>query len=311
MISIIIPCFNEEDNIAALFSRLKEVLERLPDHEILFIDDGSCDSTLKAIQNLCDVNDKVKFISFSRNFGHQNALRAGFEYAIGDCAITMDADLQHPPEMIEEMVEKWHKGGYKVVYTVRKPSNSESLFKRTTSFLFYKTMAFLSDIDLAVGAADFRLLDRSVLEEIKRMPEASFFVRGMVSWIGFSQCPIEYVPSARFSGESKYTFKKMFLLAIDGMTSFSIRPLRIATVFGTIFSVIAFLYGGYAAYQKIIGGVVAGWTSIIICILLIGGIQLIMLGIIGEYVGNILIESKKRPSYIIASSSQGIKQNNA
>ena len=305
-VSIVIPCFNEENNLEALVSKLLSIAEKFPDYEILFIDDGSTDDSLSIIEKLCKTNDKIKFVSFSRNFGHQNALKAGLDRASGDCVVTMDADLQHPPSLIEAMVEKWQEG-YQVVYTIRKASDAESFLKNMTSSMFYKLINALSEIDLPAGAADFRLIDKKPLQVLKNMQETTLFLRGLVSWIGFSQYSIEYTPSQRLSGKSKYTLKKMLSLAIEGITSFSIKPLRCATCLGLFLSFSSFIYGLYVLYVRLAtGDAVDGWTSIIICILMIGGINLIMLGLIGEYVGKVFIESKKRPCYIVSKTNINI-----
>lgn len=208
---------------------------------------------------MSEQNDKVKYISFSRNFGQQKALKAGLDHATGDCAITMDADLQHPPELIDRLIDKWNEG-YETVYTIREENRDLPLFKRKTASLFYKLMNAMSDIDIPKGVADFRLMDKSIVEVFKDINESHLFIRGMVSWIGFKECSIRYVPSGRFSGQSKYSFRKMFLLALDGLTSLSARPLHPATVLGTPVSLLAFVYGSYAVLARfVIGRELSGW----------------------------------------------------
>lgn len=298
-VSVVIPAFNDQANVRALVERLNQVLSRYRDYEVIFVDDGSTDNTLEIIQMLSEQNERIKYLSFSRNFGHQMALKAGFDHVTGDCVITMDADLQHPPELIDQMIQKW-KEGYEIVYTVRDDTPSTSFLKKATANFFYKFINSISNIKLDMGVADFRLMDKCVIDVFKNINESSLFIRGMVSWVGFRQCQIEYTPDIRFAGESKYSLKKMFLFALDGITSFSIKPLHVTTLLGAFMSLLSFLYGIFAIYMAIFTGmVVPGWTSVIISVLFIGGIQLLMLGILGEYLGRLFIESKRRPQYII------------
>lgn len=298
-VSVIIPSFNEQNNIRVLADKLVEMLSKYNDYEIIFIDDGSTDKTLENIQKLSEQNKKIKYISFSRNFGQQKALKAGLDHATGDCAISMDADLQHPPELIDQLIEKWNEG-YEIVYTIREETRNLSLFKRKTASIFYKLMSAISDLDMQKGVADFRLMDKSVVEVFKDINEFHLFVRGMVSWIGFKECSIRYVPNDRFSGKSKYSFRKMFLFARDGLTSFSVKPLHLTTFLGIVISLLAFVYGSYAILARfIIGKELSGWASLLVSILFLGGIQLLVLGILGEYLGKLFVESKKRPNYII------------
>jgi len=298
-VSIVIPSYNEEDNIHALVDRLVPILSRYPAYEILLVDDGSADNTLEIIQRLSEQNEKVKYLSFSRNFGHQMALKAGLDHATGDCVICMDADLQHPPELIDQMIGKW-KEGYDVVYTVREDGTNVPFLKKGTARLFYTFINRISNIKLDRGVADFRLLDRSVVEVFREINESSLFIRGMVSWVGFKQCAIKYRPENRFSGESKYSYGKMVSFALDGITSFSVKPLHLATLFGMTVSLLSFLYGLFAIFMSFFTDrVISGWTSVIVSVLFIGGLQLLMLGILGEYLGKLFIESKKRPIYII------------
>jgi polyisoprenyl-phosphate glycosyltransferase len=298
-VSIVIPSFNEQENIRALIDRLIPILSKYHDYEIMLVDDGSVDNTFGIIQSLSERNDKLKYLSFSRNFGHQMALKAGIDHATGDCIICMDADLQHPPELIDQMIQKWREG-FEIVYTVREDGENISFFKRNTASLFYKFINSISNIKLERGVADFRLLDRSVADVLRGINESSLFIRGLISWVGFRQCSIKYLPDNRFSGQSKYSFKKMVSFALDGITSFSIKPLHLATLFGMVVSLSSFLYGIFAIYMYLFTDrVLSGWTSLIASVLFIGGIQLLMLGILGEYLGKLFIESKKRPIYII------------
>ena len=269
------------------------------DYEVIFVDDGSTDNTLEIIERFSEENSKINYISLSRNFGHQMALKAGLDHADGDCVVSMDADMQHPPEIIERMIQKWQQG-YEVVYTIRKQSRQLPFIKRGTSKLFYGLMSLLAQIRIEKGAADFRLMDKSVIEVFKNITESSLFVRGMVSWMGFKQCSINYVPNDRYAGLTKYSMKKMLSFALDGITSFSIRPLRLATVLGIAISGLSFLYGIYALIMYVFTDrAILGWTSVLGSVLFIGGLQLLMLGIFGEYLGKLFIESKKRPTYII------------
>lgn len=299
MISVIIPAYNEAENITVLFRKVSEQLESMGSHEIIFVDDGSTDSTLKVIKDLARTENALKFISFSRNFGHQKALKAGLDNARGDCVISMDADLQHPPELIATLIEKW-KEGYDIVYTVKKDVETVGFFKKSTSKLFYKIINKISTVDIPIGSADFRLLDRKVVEELRKFKENWLFIRGIVAWLGYRQVGIEYIAKARQAGTSKYSLRKMISFAIQGITSFSILPLRISIIMGLIISFCSFLYATYALLAKYyLNKAIQGWTSILVSVLFLGGVQLIFLGLIGEYLGKMFIETKQRPTYII------------
>jgi len=299
LISVVIPAYNEAQNIRTITERISEQLKDLGEFEIIFVDDGSTDSTLQEIKKVAKENPSIKFISFSRNFGHQKALKAGLDHAKGNCVITMDADLQHPPEMIISLIQQWEKG-FDIVYTVRRDPQDASLFKKISSKLFYKFINMMSDIDIPFGAADFRLLDRKVVDELKNFKENWLFIRGLVAWLGFKQTGIEYTARPRYTGSSKYTLRKMISFAIEGLTSFSIMPLRLSIWIGFIISFFTLLYILYALIAKFyLGTAIRGWTSILISVLFLGGIQLIFLGIIGEYLGKMFIETKNRPSYVI------------
>jgi polyisoprenyl-phosphate glycosyltransferase len=302
-VSVIVPVFNEEGCVSFVAERVVRILENYHDYEVLFIDDGSQDNTLTILKKLHSDNRKINFLSFSRNFGHQNALRAGTKHASGDCIISLDGDLQHPPELIPDLINKWDEG-YDIVYTIRKDLQKTSFFKKITSLLFYKIMNAISDLDFKQGEADFRLLDKIAAAELNNLHENAIFFRGMVKWLGFSQIGIEYKPDDRIYGKTKYSQKKMFALAISGITSFSIKPLRISTLIGTSIAFLSILYGIYSLYIKFFtNDSIQGWTSVFFMVSFIGGIQLIMIGILGEYIGNIYIESKKRPHYIIKEKS--------
>lgn len=268
------------------------------------MDDYSSDRTLPLIEQLSAGNPNVKYISFSRNFGHQSALRAGLEYAKGDCVITMDADLQHPAELLQPLLCKWEEG-YDVVYTVRNDRENVSGFKRITSAMFYKIMNRLSDVEIKQGSADFRLMDKKIVEILVRdITEYHLFYRGLISWIGYNQTGIEYVPNKRFSGESKYSMRKMINFAVEGITSFSIRPLKLAILLGFTLSLFSGFYGAYAIGMSVFTNeTVKGWTSILLCVLFIGGVNMILLGIIGEYIGKLYIQSKNRPYFLIKKTN--------
>lgn len=302
-LSIIVPAFNEEGNIEAVAEQIKQQAEQFRKYEIIFINDGSTDATAEKLRMLHRSNPNIQFISFSRNFGHQSALLAGIHHASGDCIISMDADLQHPPAMIPQLVSKWQEG-FDIVTTIRDDSQNTSWFKRSTSSVFYKLMNRLSNITLEEGAADFRLIDRSVARVISNSREYNLFLRGYIAWLGFKQCMVPYIPHQRQSGKTKYSFGKMMMLAINGITSFSVKPLRVAMILGTAISLLAFIYAIYAIYVYLeTNEAVPGWTSVLVSILFIGGLQLLILGIIGEYLGRTLMQTKQRPDYVIMEKS--------
>ncbi|MBX7140617.1 MAG: glycosyltransferase family 2 protein [Chitinophagales bacterium] len=302
-ISIIVPAFNEEGNIEAVAEQIKQQAEQCRKYEIIFINDGSTDATAEKLRMLHRSNPNIQFISFSRNFGHQSALLAGIHHASGDCIISMDADLQHPPAMIPQLVSKWQEG-FDIVTTIRDDSQNTSWFKRSTSSVFYKLMNRLSNITLEEGAADFRLIDRSVAQVISNSREYNLFLRGYIAWLGYKQCMVPYIPHQRQSGKTKYSFGKMMMLAINGITSFSVKPLRVAMILGTAISLLAFIYAIYAIYVYLeTNEAVPGWTSVLVSILFIGGLQLLILGIIGEYLGRTLMQTKQRPDYVIMEKS--------
>lgn len=298
-VSVVIPVMNEEGNIVKLTKKMVAILQAYSRYEIIYVDDGSFDSTLDSIKKQHSENGKIKYISFSRNFGHQNALRAGLDFASGDCVISMDGDGQHPPELIPELVKKWEEG-YDIVYTIRKDDPKNTYFKRKTSSFFYRIMNAFSDVKIQEGMADFRLMDRKVVEVVRTLREHDLFMRGMSAWLGFRQFGITYMPERRVWGKTKYTLRKMVKFAITGITSFSTKPLRISTLLGYVMALLSFFYGVYAIGIKLFTQeAVSGWTSVLVGIFFIGGIQMIMMGILGEYVGKLFIESKNRPNYII------------
>jgi dolichol-phosphate mannosyltransferase len=301
-ISIIIPVYNEISNIPLMLAALNEALQSLPyRYKVIFVDDGSDDDTLSFIKQLAVNDPKVNYLSFSRNFGHQNALKAGFDKSDADAVICMDGDLQHPPSLLPEMIAKW-ESGIDVVYTVRKDSKELTWLKRKTSDLFYHLLNNLSSIDLEKGSADFRLLDKKVVDVLRDIKEYDLFWRGLIKWLGFNQASIEYLPAQRASGKSKYSYRKMMELAIKGITSFSTKPLTIAIYMGFMSSLLSILYIPYVLFSIYFGHVISGWASVIVTIAFFGGLQLMVLGIIGVYLGKLFMQSKHRPHYIINES---------
>jgi glycosyltransferase involved in cell wall biosynthesis len=303
-ISIVIPAYNEAQNISSVLSSIHEILRPLPlEYEVIFIDDGSTDNTAEIIEQIRITQLQLHYIKFSRNFGHQAALKAGIDHARGLAIISMDADLQHPPGLIIEMIERW-KEGYEIIYTQRRPDPSLGWFKKITSRWFYKILRTISDVRIEEGTADFRLIDRKVADIIKTQNDPFLFIRGLIPWMGFKQYKMVYDPAPRLHGSSKYTLRKMTAFAVNGITGFSIKPLRVAIILGLIISFLSFLYGLYAIWAFLYDDrVISGWASVITSILFIGGIQLIILGIIGEYIGKAYLQSKNRPFYIISEST--------
>jgi polyisoprenyl-phosphate glycosyltransferase len=301
LLSVVIPCMNEEEVLRETHGRLISVLQEVPvGLEIVYVDDGSTDSTPDALRELQAQDVRIRVIRFSRNFGHQVAITAGLEHASGDAVVIIDADLQDPPEVVLEFLAKW-LDGYDVVYGVRTERAGETAFKLWTARFFYRFISRLSDIAIPLDTGDFRLMDRRAVNALLSMPERDRFVRGMVSWLGFSQVGVPYRRAPRAAGSTKFSLFKMLRFALDGIFSFSILPLRLATWTGfaasalAIFGILVILLDKFLA----VPGMVKGWTSTVIAVLFIGGVQLISLGIIGEYVGRIYGESKRRPLYIV------------
>jgi len=301
LISIIAPCYNEAENLPILTSRLADVLKKMR-YEIILIDDGSTDNTAETIYKIIKDYENVKYLRFSRNFGQQTALKAGIDYASGDCIVTLDADLQHPPEKIPEMLALW-ENGYEIITAIRVSHTKNKVLKNLSSKFFYRVLSYMTDEKIEEGSADFRLLDRKAAEVIKGLEEKDIFLRGIFSWIGYRQITITYQENMRLHGKTKYSLKKMYKLASSGVTSFSAKPLHISLKIGIFFAFIAFIYGIYAVIMLISGNTVTGWTSVIASILFLTGIQLIILGIIGIYLGKLFMENKHRPSYIISESN--------
>jgi glycosyltransferase involved in cell wall biosynthesis len=302
-LSVVIPSFNEEGNIEHLAQRLLNVLRLLPySYEVIFVDDGSSDGTLAKLKSLGSLDSNFFYVELSRNFGHQNALKAGYDFATGDAIISMDGDGQHPPELIPQFIQKWEEG-YDVVYSTREYADETTLFKTKTSDLFYRMINSLSDTKLEKGTADFRLIDRKVANVLVNLNENGLFMRGLIKWLGFKQYAINYTAEARFSGKSKYTIKKMIRFAVEGITAFSVRPLYIATGMGLFFSVLSVLYIPYILISYYSGHVVSGWSSVLASVVFFGGVQLMVLGIIGMYLGKLFMQAKQRPNYIIRSTN--------
>ncbi|MBI1373171.1 MAG: glycosyltransferase [Phycisphaera sp.] len=302
LLSVIVPCYNEQEVIRTTHERLTQTLrDGLDDldYELIYVNDGSRDTTLDLLREIQAGDPNVKVVSFARNFGHQVAVTAGVDFATGDAVVLIDADLQDPPAVILEMVAKWREG-YHVAYGQRTDREGESAFKLLTAKAFYRLMNRMSDTAIPLDTGDFRLMDRKVVEALKRMPERDRFIRGMVSWVGFRQTAVKYHREARFAGTSKYPLRKMLRFALDGMLSFSLVPLKLATMTGFIACFLAMLGILYALYMRIFTEVhEPGWTTEVIAIFFLGGVQLISLGIIGEYVGRIYREVKRRPLYLV------------
>jgi dolichol-phosphate mannosyltransferase len=300
LLSVIVPCFNEEQVLRETHRRLIAVLEEGDfDYEIIYVDDGSEDGTYEILKELQASDDHVKILRFSRNFGHQIAATAGLHHAAGDAAVLIDADLQDPPELIRDMVARW-RNGYEVVYGKRTERAGETKFKLWTARLFYRLINSLSDVPIPLDTGDFRLMDRKVVDALNSMPEHYRFVRGMVSWAGFRQTFLPYAREPRFAGETKYPLRKMIGFAIDGILSFSLVPLKLATAVGFVASALALLGILYALFMRLFTTIwVSGWTLLFIAVLFMGGVQLVCLGIIGEYLGRSCHESKRRPLYLL------------
>jgi polyisoprenyl-phosphate glycosyltransferase len=301
-LSLVIPIYNEEAIIDELERRLIAIIGSIPTvgeaWEVVLVNDGSRDASLELLRRVASRDPRFKVLSFSRNFGHQMAITAGVDRADGQAVIVMDADLQDPPEVIQEMVAKWREG-FDVVYGVRRSRAGETVFKKLTAAAYYRLLRAMLGIDIPVDAGDFRLMNRPVVLAMRALRERHRFVRGMVAWVGFKQCAVKYDREARFAGETKYPLRKMIRFAVDGITSFSVLPLRIATWLGAVAGAVAVIAGLWAVYVRFfVSAVVPGWTTIMIFVAFGTSAQLLMIGILGEYVGRIYEELKRRPLYI-------------
>jgi dolichol-phosphate mannosyltransferase len=298
--SIVAPIYNELDNIPELYRRVKEVMDSTGESwELILVDDGSIDGSTEAICRLAKEDKRVRPVIFARNFGHQIAITAGWDYARGAAIVIIDADLQDPPEVILEMAKKW-KEGYEVVYAVRAEREGESWFKLWTASLFYRLIYRITDVKIPLDTGDFRLMDRKVVDVLKQMPERHRFPRGMSAWVGFRQVGIDYKRAARLAGETKYPFRKMFRLALNAITSFSYFPLQVATFFGFASAGIAIIAIPPVVYLRMTGSqAFLGQATTLIAVLFLGGVQLISLGVLGEYIGRLYDEAKGRPLYIV------------
>ena len=303
-LSVVIPIYNEEGNIPLLHQRLTTTLEGMNIfYELIFVNDGSKDRSMQLIRELAAKDARVKFIDFSRNFGHQVALSAGLDHTQGEAVVMMDADLQDPPELLAELYQKYNEG-YEVVYARRRSRQGETYFKKSATLVFYRLLARMSSIEIPLDTGDFRIIDHKVVEMLRHMPEKIKYLRGQISWIGFRQTSIEYDRPERHAGETGYSFRKLMGLALDGITGFSDVPLKIVTYFGLVVTAFAFVMTIYVLYSWFSqSDLVQGWSSLMITVLFIGGVQMIAIGIIGEYLSRIHSNVRNRPLYVIRDSN--------
>ena len=303
-ISAIIPSYNEQDNVGLMYERMTKTLSKIsPDYEIIYINDCSKDQTLLRIKELAAKDTHVKYLSFSRNFGHQIAVSAGLDYCSGKAVVIIDGDLQDPPELIEQMYEKY-KEGYKVVYARRTSREGETWFKKATAKIFYRLLASMTSIDIPVDVGDFRLIDQVIVKHLRNMPEKSKYIRGQISWIGYKQTFVNYHRDARIYGKTNYPLRKMLRFALDGITAFSDKPLKIASGLGIVAAIVSLLALVYALVAHFcFNSTITGWTSLILSVLFIGGVQLITIGIIGEYIARINNDVRNRPLYIFEENN--------
>ncbi len=297
LLSVVVPVYNEAEVIGAFYARATSALAALS-FELVFVDDGSRDTSFQQLCGFAATDARVHVIKFSRNFGHQIAISAGIDFARGDCVVVIDSDLQDPPEVIPSMIDAWRQGS-DVVYGVRSDRDGESAIKLITADLFYRLLGKVTNIHIPQNVGDFRLMSRRVVDQLKQLREKDRFVRGLVSWVGFKQIGVTYHRDRRFAGETKYPFRKMVKFALDGIASFSTLPLQIATWMGYVSAGLAMLYLASVFAQKALGYTVDGWATIMVAMLFMGSVQLICLGILGEYLGRIFNEVKPRPMYIV------------
>jgi dolichol-phosphate mannosyltransferase len=297
LLSIVAPFYNEEQSAHAFYERVVKALEAF-EIELVLVNDGSKDATLERLRAIAADDERVKVVDLSRNFGHQAALTAGLEHARGDVVVMLDSDLQDPPELIPRMVDEW-RGGSDIVYAVRETRSGETKFKLATAHAFYRLFAKITRLELTPDSGDFRLMSRRALDALLSMPERNRFLRGMTVWVGFRQSAVKYHRDPRLAGETKFTFSKMLRFSLDAISSFSHAPLQAATLLGFVVSILAFLAIPATIIARFTGAFVPGWASALIVVLLLGGIQLITVGLIGEYVGRIYDEVKRRPLYLV------------
>lgn len=300
LLSIVVPVFNEIESIDAFYECMLETIDSLESisYELIFVDDGSEDGSDQKLVHFAKINSNVRVIKLSRNFGHQIAITAGIDKSKGDAVVVIDADLQDPPEVIKEFIEKWEEG-YDVVYGTREKREGESKIKLITATLFYRLLKAIAGIDIPLDVGDFRLMSKRAANHFRELKERDRFIRGLVSWIGYKQIGVPYMRDKRYAGETKYPYKKMIKFALDGITSFSSFPLKLSSWFGFIISFFAFLYSCFIIILKFMGFTIPGLATVIVGMLFLGGVQLICLGIIGEYIGRIFTEIKQRPMYVI------------
>jgi polyisoprenyl-phosphate glycosyltransferase len=308
--SIVVPVFNEESVVLETYKRLKKVMDALNEpYEIIFINDGSRDKTAYMVNEISILDKNIKLIDFSRNFGHQIAVTAGMDFSLGKAVVVIDADLQDPPEVIPKMIEKWREG-YDLVYGKRAERKGDTVFKKLTASIFYRLLRKMTDVDIPVDTGDFRLIDRKVCDALKSVNERNRYIRGLISWLGFRQTGVEFTRDKRFAGETKYPLRKMIKFAFDAITSFSYKPLKLASYAGVFTSILSFIYLLYVLYLRLFTDrTEVGWTSIVAVNLFFNGIILIILGIIGEYIGRIYDEAKGRPLYIVRELTNFNKEN--
>ncbi len=304
LLSVVAPVYNEEEGVAEFYDRTTRALEGISpalEHELIFVNDGSTDDTLAILRKIAEDDPRVRVIDLSRNFGHQVAITSGMDHARGDAVVIIDADLQDPPEVVAEMVERW-RDGFKVVYGVRIRRAGESGFKVVTAKYFYRLLNRISDTNLPLDSGDFRLMDKQVVAALREIREENRYIRGLVAWVGFSQTAVHYERDARYSGQSKFTVGKMLRFAADAVTSFSEKPLRFATQVGVFITLLTLLLALWIIASRVLApeGSFPGFASLMVVVLFLGGVQLLSIGLLGEYVGRIYQETKRRPLYVVA-----------